>query len=56
MGGGEGGNFVSGGEAPSGIFNSAPPDSLCRPGNVSPTVLAVFQSLTPSVGPLFEPL
>ena len=47
MGGGEGGNFVSGGEVPGIIFKSVIPDRLCRPDNITPAVLAVCQEYNP---------
>ena len=42
MGGGEGGNLGSRGEAPGGICKSVPPDDLCQPDDVSSEVVEVF--------------
>ena len=56
MGGVERGKLGRGGEAPGGICNIIPPDSLCQPHGVDPEGVAVFQRRTPSVGALFAPL
>ena len=41
MGGGEGGNLGSGGEAPGGIFKIITPDGLCQPDDVTPEGVVV---------------
>ena len=43
MGGGEGGNFGSGGEAPGDVCNIFPSGILYQPDDVAPAGVAVFQ-------------
>ena len=54
MGGVEGKKLGSGGEAPGGVCNIIPSDSLCQPYGVDPEGVAVFQRGTPSVGTLLH--
>ena len=56
MGGGEGEDLGSWSEVPGSIFKIINQDSLCRPDNFFPAGVSFFQSVTPSVGPLFVPL